>query len=114
MSFVMFTCCFSRAYTAMEKANNMRLYSVHVQPLLYKLSMNVLSANIIVLTEGLYNSQERICSLEWEMRTTVDFPVLVPAKVLYHIAKENLMGSAMGKPIWILFGRVTGQSGRLD
>ena len=33
VSFGMFTCCFSRAYTEMEKANNARLYAVHVQPL---------------------------------------------------------------------------------
>ena len=32
-SFGMFTCCFSRAYLAMEKANNGHLYAVHVQPL---------------------------------------------------------------------------------
>ena len=31
--FGIFTCCLSRAYTAMEKANNARLYAVHVQPL---------------------------------------------------------------------------------
>ena len=36
MSFGMFTCCFSRAYTAMEKASNACLYAVHVQPLLLK------------------------------------------------------------------------------
>ena len=33
MSFGIFTCCFSRAYTAMEKSNNTHLYAVHVQPL---------------------------------------------------------------------------------
>ena len=33
MSFGMFTCCFSRAYTAIEKPNNALLYAVHVQPL---------------------------------------------------------------------------------
>ena len=32
----MFTCCYYRAYTAIEKANNVtvRLYAVYVQPLL--------------------------------------------------------------------------------
>ena len=33
MSFEILTCCLSRAYTAMQKANNTRLYAVHVQPL---------------------------------------------------------------------------------
>ena len=33
MSFGIFTCCLSRAYMAMEKSNNTRLYAVHVQPL---------------------------------------------------------------------------------
>ena len=33
MSFGIFTCCLSRAYTVMEKSNNTRLYAVHVQPL---------------------------------------------------------------------------------
>ena len=32
MSFEIFTCCLFRAYTAMEKYNNARLYAVHVQP----------------------------------------------------------------------------------
>ena len=32
MSLGIFTCCLSRAYTAMEKSNNARLYAVHVQP----------------------------------------------------------------------------------
>ena len=35
MSFGIFTCCLSRAYTAMEKSNNTRLYAVHVQPLVH-------------------------------------------------------------------------------
>ena len=34
MSFGIITCCLSRACTAMNEANNMRLYAVHVQPLL--------------------------------------------------------------------------------
>ena len=33
MSFGIFSCYLSRAYTAMEKANNTHLYVVHIQPL---------------------------------------------------------------------------------
>ena len=33
MSFGIFTCCLSTANTVMEISNNMRLYAVHVQPL---------------------------------------------------------------------------------
>ena len=44
MSFEIFTCCLSRAYTAMKKANKTRLYAVHVQPLheaLIKLRLDI-------------------------------------------------------------------------
>ena len=33
MSFEILTCCLSGAYTAMEKANNTRLYAIHVPPI---------------------------------------------------------------------------------